>query len=724
MLVMRGSIGCHQLDIGIPRALSMTVVAALVVATWASPHAVAQEPDARLPVPATGAVDAARDLVRQAYDEKFKAATRGGLEDLVTVLVAAAEKSDVPERKFAMLAEAQDAAANAGELGRAAELIEARAKVFRIDAVAETIATLERVLDATRRSNPVLLRGVVEQSMIMATGALKAGRLEDALTAVKITAEAAKAVDIAAKSKKTPLKDRQLIDQAADAAGKAEELTRVIRRRIKARDEMTAAAKTLETSPEDPAANGIVGSYECFVVGDWDHGLAKLARSDAGALKDVAADEVGMRAAQAPPAKDLFALAGRWWSLAGSDRLDADTATAIKAHAAQLYATSAPGLSDPLDVEIAKKRSAGAAAAGDQPAAEAAAKSDRDKNAYPERSDPALRAELVKTGGGNAASEAAVDAALKWLAAHQMPDGGWSFDMRACPACNGQCDDSGSKGADRCAATALALLPFLGRGFTHKVGPYKQELERGIGFLAALAVRGNGRAYDDSGSLYSQGVAGMALGEAYGMTRDPRLKAPTQLALNFIMEAQDPRGGGWRYTPRQPGDTSASGWNLVALRIGADAKLPVNPAVVANMGRFLDSVQADGGASYGYTDSGSGAGTTAVGLLCRLHMGWKPDHPSIQRGAAAIAERGPSTDVYRTFYANQVMYRVGGDAWLAWNAALRDALVQGQDKAGHAAGSWYDTLTSGHGATVGGRLYCTSLATLILENYYRNPPQR
>jgi hypothetical protein len=72
MLVMRGSIGCRQLDLGIPRALAVTVVASLIVATWASPHAVAQAPDARLPVPATNAVDAARDLVRQAYVKKSK----------------------------------------------------------------------------------------------------------------------------------------------------------------------------------------------------------------------------------------------------------------------------------------------------------------------------------------------------------------------------------------------------------------------------------------------------------------------------------------------------------------------------------------------------------------------------------------------------------------------------------------------------------------------------
>jgi hypothetical protein len=321
---------------------------------------------------------------------------------------------------------------------------------------------------------------------------------------------------------------------------------------------MTAAAKTLESKPEDPAANGVVGAYECFVLGDWDRGLGRLARSDIDAVKEVAAEEVRLRlvAKQPPPAQELFALAGRWWSVPGTDESDIESSAAIKAHAAKLYAASLAGLSDPLDIESAKKRSVIADPAGGSSGAGPTGPERR--RAYAERSDP-LRSELVKSGGGNAVSEAAVEAAIKWLAAHQMPDGGWSFDMLACPDCNGQCANSGSKGADRCAATALALLPFLGRGYSHKEDPYKKELERGIGFLAALAVRGNGQDHDKaSGSLYSQGIAGIALAEAYGMTKDPRLKAPTQMVMNFIMEAQDPQGGGWRYWPKQRGDTSAS----------------------------------------------------------------------------------------------------------------------------------------------------------------------
>ena len=328
---------------------------------------------------------------------------------------------------------------------------------------------------------------------------------------------------------------------------------------------------------------------------------------------------------------------------------------------------------------------------------------------------------MATAGGATAASEAAVDAALAWLAGHQLPDGGWSFGLRDHPDCGGKCSHSGdSKRADRCGATALALLPFLGRGYTHRDGPYKKQLEKGVQYLAQLTAAGNGRAYGEAGSLYSQGLAGIAICEACGMTRDRRLDGSAQLALRFIMEAQH-QGGGWRYSPGQTGDTSASGWNFMALYAGDLARLQVNPGSVAGFSRYLDSVQEDAGAAYGYTSPGTGPGTSAIGLLCRTRMGWKPDHPALQRGAARLAELGPGRDTYFNYYATQVLFHTGGDRWLAWNGKLRDSLVLAQAKAGHETGSWYDSLDGGHGASSAGRLYVTCMAALTLETSYRYP---
>jgi hypothetical protein len=336
----------------------------------------------------------------------------------------------------------------------------------------------------------------------------------------------------------------------------------------------------------------------------------------------------------------------------------------------------------------------------------------------------AQASKLAAAGGGGGDTEQAVDRALKWIAIHQMPDGGWSFDLEACPSCQGKCSHSGkSKAQDRCGATAMALLPFLGRGYTHRDGPYKSVVEKGISYLAQLAVEGQGKAYRTSGSMYSQGLAGIALSECYAMSQDNRLAGPTQQALNFIMQAQDPRGGGWRYEPRQPGDTSAVGWQIMALKSGNMAYLQVNPLTVKKAVDFLNSVQSQDGARYGYTDnSRTSPGLTAVGLLCRMYLGWKKDNAALQDGVNYLAKTGPTKDLYYDYYATQIMHHMEGEVWIAWNKRMKDLLLKNQSTKGHEEGSWYDEVNGGHGADAAGRLYCTSLSTMILEVYYRHLP--
>lgn len=84
------------------------------------------------------------------------------------------------------------------------------------------------------------------------------------------------------------------------------------------------------------------------------------------------------------------------------------------------------------------------------------------------------RGPLCVAYGGNAKSERAVSLGLSWIAAHQLPDGGWSFNHARAPGCQGKCPNPGSLDTGRNAATAMALLPLLGAGQTHLAGKFAQ----------------------------------------------------------------------------------------------------------------------------------------------------------------------------------------------------------------------------------------------------------
>lgn len=335
--------------------------------------------------------------------------------------------------------------------------------------------------------------------------------------------------------------------------------------------------------------------------------------------------------------------------------------------------------------------------------------------------------------GASKASEDAVELALKWLAEHQQPDGSWCFDHRV-GSCNGRCGNPGTGVAAKNGATGLALLPFLGAGYTHLDGKYKRTVAGGLQYLirAQQHTADGGSFYEPEGKMYSHGLATLALCEAHGMARERgssgakarALSDAAQAALKFIEYAQNDAGG-WRYEPKMAGDTSVLSWQLMALKSGSMAYLPVNEAAFQGAGRFLDSVQSGTyGEKYGYTAPGETNGTTAIGLLCRMYMGWKRDRVQLERGIEFLSETGPSTgNMYYNYYATQAMFHYTngqGEMWKKWNEQMRDFLVAQQMKGDHVGGSWF--LRGGEDLNVGGRVYYTCLACMTLEVYYRHMP--
>lgn len=358
------------------------------------------------------------------------------------------------------------------------------------------------------------------------------------------------------------------------------------------------------------------------------------------------------------------------------------------------------------------------------------------------------RAAMVAKRGGSAASEAAVNRGLNWMARHQYPDGGWSFD-HSLGECQGQCGDPGELTTDcRNAATGMALLAMLGAGQTPFSGDFQKEVQGGVAYLmqnasappAGLDLRGK---HANNTGMYTQAIAATALCEVLAMTqheyldhkRDKeqaktnvqRRKYIAQLlpaaksSIGFIMNAQASNGG-WGYNPGDvaTADTSLLGWQMMALKSAAHANIPVSGRTVVGANQFLNSVQAANG-GYGYRNNQSTKlSTTSIGIISRMLSGMRLSDSKLQMGIAQISARGPEkANMYYNYYATQVMMHAGGAKWQKWNSVMRDQLVNTQITDGHASGSW--NLADNHGKRAG-RLYMTCLCTMTLEVYYRHLP--
>ncbi len=345
-----------------------------------------------------------------------------------------------------------------------------------------------------------------------------------------------------------------------------------------------------------------------------------------------------------------------------------------------------------------------------------------------EKAKPREKSPTRVGGEKEAKTQAAIAEGLQWLARHQAPDGHWSlnaFDG------DGHCNCTGRGTHNDVAGTAFGLLPLLGAGMTHKspgpfYRPYADPVRRGLDYLRHVE---NDKG-DFGQGMYAHALATLTLCEAYGLTTDAGLKEPAQRAVDYIVAAQHPTNGGWRYRPLDPaGDTSVTGWQVLALASARHAGLKVPRETWQRTAVFLESVASDDGSAYGYTSPGLGSpAMTAAGLFCRLQLGWKPTNPSLVKGVAHLQAIPPSPatpNLYYYHYATRVMEGVGGKDWEQWESRLRQLLLQTQDrgddpKHAHQKGSWSpDRDLFGK---AGGRVMITSLALILLESCARHDP--
>jgi hypothetical protein len=598
--------------------------------------------------------------------------------------------------RFVLFREASDVAVRAGDMELARKAIDELARVCKINVVQWKAALFDKVDEVSLSAEAS--RFLAEDAAALAEDALATDNYFTALELLTRAEALANKTSWKAYSERLAERRKQMEDWQQAYFG------------------CQAAVQALERSPNDPAANLEVGKYRCLVKGDWQRGLPLLSRGGDPTWKALAEAEL-----RNPFKADAAGLAEGWYNLAAQE--EGQARNRLLEHAQQWFERAVPTLTglDKAKTEKSLEEIAKALPTRALPA-ELAKLTPGEFSLRTRRGE--IRDWLLLEEGGNARSEAAVALGLQWLASKQKEDGHWSlegYDLN-----EGSSHDIG--------ATALALLPFLAAGETHKTygkkGLYEKNVSKGVTYLTS---RQNGNAKDPhlgsfSPNAYEHALATMVLCELYGMTKDEHLKLNATAGLRYIVGAQNAKGG-WRYEYRQEGDTSVTGWMFLAERIGKQAGLvEISKDTQTAVSKFFDSVGLEDGTRYYYQPGQSlTPAMSAVGLLCREHLGWEPGQPGLEEGLSILWKENPPRkdfkDIYYYYYASQAFHNHGGKKWQDWNAAMRDLLLETQEKgeAGNLrAGSWAPQ--GDKYEREGGRLFVTALSLLTLETYYRHVP--
>jgi hypothetical protein len=199
------------------------------------------------------------------------------------------------------------------------------------------------------------------------------------------------------------------------------------------------------------------------------------------------------------------------------------------------------------------------------------------------------RKKAVGRFGGSQATESSVEAALQWLARHQEKDGHW--DRKKWEGADFSGGDVGM--------TGLAMLAFLGAGYTSRDGgKYGDVVRRAENWFCSTLDEATKhhpwtpvKFGEFDTNMYEQGMATLALAEAYGMTRDERLRKYAQAAVDAVVDAQGPYEG-WTYQSKHGkagrNDTSITGWQVMALKSAKIAGLKVDGSAFQGASHWLE----------------------------------------------------------------------------------------------------------------------------------------
>ena len=327
---------------------------------------------------------------------------------------------------------------------------------------------------------------------------------------------------------------------------------------------------------------------------------------------------------------------------------------------------------------------------------------------YELRIKPELRADFVRQQGGGPETEAAVARALEWLKRNQWKDGRWNH-----------------RSGHSTGATGLAMLAYMGWGAKHtEPGPYQETLTKAVNWMLSKERNGDLRY---RGDMYDHGIAAIALAEAYNLTKDERLRKPVERLVAFTIKAQNKETGGWRYRtyaedPRDEGDLSVSGWQLMALKSARLGGMDVPNAPFVNAQKFLDSVEVGANGFQYQPGRTPSSAMIAEGLFCQQILRGGEVNSQMKQCVGLIQGRLPNSrkvDYYYWYYGSLAMRQTQGKAWETWNDKLKPILLHKQTKGGTNDGSWDP---EGKNGSIAGRCVTTAMAALSLEVYYRYLP--
>lgn len=324
---------------------------------------------------------------------------------------------------------------------------------------------------------------------------------------------------------------------------------------------------------------------------------------------------------------------------------------------------------------------------------------------------------------GDAATEAAVMKALRWLKATQAPDGSWGtkpeFGLK--------------KGMDKAAGAGFAILTYLAHGETPASKEFGPTVQKALDYLinsvyvvkdksGKLAKDPNGntpyiRMSGAGGSEYGFLIGTYALCEAYGMTKNPNAREAAEKTLGRIISGQTATGG-WNYnmarvTKDGPDDISFGGWAMQAIKAGkmAGIHLPGMEECIKKAVNCLKKRNYSEKAGFVYrattNHKGGTGGLAGVGCLAMQLLGYAKEkevanalnvmrdwQPSLDK-VYSYAPGKPENAQYYCYYAAQCKYQAGmcKDAtpanftlWKKWNAEMKalytKAVITVTDKSG------------------------------------------